>query len=176
MEYGGYMKKNIVMYTINFLRRIQIIDDFFEERATKKYDKECKKLDQKYGNYMLEDDDIKFIWGVKSWDDLSGEEASIYTMNDIDIIYDKKEKKYALGIETAYMFKNHAAECRYLQDCLNAFTQYMKDNNLSMNEHFMLFMNNTCCDIKADTIEELYTNFKIFVDGFCAQEEWNKGE
>lgn len=170
------MKKNIVMYTINFLRRIQIIDDFFEERATKKYDKECKKLDQKYGNYMLEDDDIKFIWGVKSWDDLSGEDASIYTMNDIDIIYNKKEKKYALGIETAYMFKNHEAECKYLQDCLKAFTQYMKDNNLSTNEPFMLFMNNTCCDIKADTIEELYTNFKIFVDGFCTQDKWNKGE
>ena len=162
--------KKIKQHIIDFLCRIEIIDDFFTERALKKYDKDCREMDRKYGNYMLEDDDYKFIWGVKSWDDLSGRDVNMYTMNDIDLIYNKKEKRYELDVETAYMFKNYAAECQYLRDCLNAFTKYMNDNGFSTNKHFMLFMHDTCCDVKADTIEELYTSFKIFVDGFCAQE------
>ena len=47
----------------------------------------------------------------------------MYTMNDIDITYDKKKNKYILGIETAYMFKSHADECDYLQDCLKAISK-----------------------------------------------------
>ena len=34
----------------------------------------------------------------------------------------------------------------------------------------MLFMSNLCTSMVADSIEELYTNFKIFVDGFCDQD------
>ena len=87
-------------------------------------------------------------------------------MNDIDIIYDKKKKEYMLGIETSYMFKTHTAECNYLCDCLNAFTKYMDDNGLNKNEPFRLFMSNPCTTMEANTIEELYTNFKIFVNGY----------
>lgn len=166
--------KKIKQHIIDFLCRIEIIDDFFTERALKKYDKDCREMDRKYGNYMLEDDDYKFIWGVKSWDDLSGKDVSMYTMNDIDLIYNKKEKRYEFDVETAYMFETYEAECQYLKDCLNAFTKYMNNNGLNTNEQFMLFMNDTCCSMKADTIEELYTNFKVFVDGFCAQDKWNE--
>ena len=94
----------------------------------------------------------------------------MYTMNDIDITYDKKKNKYILGIETAYMFKSHADECDYLQDCLKAFAKYMDDNGLKKNEPYRLFMSNPCTSMTADTIEELYINFKIFVDGFCNQD------
>ena len=145
------------------------IDDLKTERAWKKESKYLEKMDDKYGDYALETDDYKFIWGVKSWDDLSGHDVNMYTMNDIDITYDKKKKVYMLGIETAYMFETHAAECRYLKNCLNAFTKYMDDNGLKKNEPYMLFMSNPCTSTTAKTIEELYTNFKIFVDGFCNQ-------
>ena len=94
----------------------------------------------------------------------------MHTMNDIDIIYDKKEKMYMLGIETAYMFKTHEAECDYLRKCLNAFTKYMDDNGLQKNKPYDLFMRDPCTSITAETIEELYVNFKIFVDGFCNQD------
>lgn len=126
-------------------------------------------MKDKYDKYLLETDDIKFIWGKKSCTDLSDSDASLYTINDIDIVYDKKENKYMLGIETAYIFENHAAECSYLKDCLAAFTKYMDDNGLKKNESYRLFMNNLCISMEADSIEELYTNFKIFVDGFCNQ-------
>ena len=154
---------------INFFPFKQI-DYFLTERAWRKEEKYNDEMDKKYGDCTLETDDIKFIWGVKSWDDLSGKDACLYTMNDIDITYYKKKKEYMLGIETAYDFKNHAAEYEYLQDCLNAFTKYMDDNGLKKNKPYMLFMSNPCTNMVAKTIEELYVNFKIFVDGFCNQD------
>ena len=125
-----------------------------------------------YDNYNYdpyEDENMKFIWGVKSWDDLSDSDACLYTMNDIDIIYNKEQNVYMLGVETAYLFKSYASECQYLKECLKAFTKYMDDNGLNKNEPYRLFMNNPFTSMEAETIEELYTNFKIFVDGFCNQ-------
>ena len=144
------------------------IDNFMTERAYRKEERYNEEMDKKYGDCTLETDSIKFIWGTKSWDDLTAHDASLYTMNDIDITYDKENKKYILGIETAYVFESHAAECEYLRNCLKAFTRYMDDNELNKNEPYRLFMSNTCVNMTAETIEELYTNFKIFVNGFCS--------
>ena len=142
------------------------IDYFLTNRAWRKEEKYIKEMDKEYGDYTLETDDLKFIWGIKSYDDLSCADACLYTMNDIDIIYDKKKKEYILGIETAYLFKTYNDECKYLSDCLKAFTKYMDDNGLNKNEPFRLFMNNPCTNMVANSIEELYTNFKIFVNGY----------
>ena len=139
------------------------------EIAYKKEEKYNKKMIKKYGGCSLENDNIKFIWGVKSGDDLSGSDANLYTMNDIDIVYDKKKSEYMLGVETAYLFDSFEAECNYLVDCLNAFTKYMDDNGLKKNEPYTLFMSDTCTSMTAKSIEELYVNFKIFVDGFRNQ-------
>lgn len=134
---------------------------------TKKYDKEYKKMETKYGDASLENDNSKFIWGVKSWDDLSGQNCNLFTMNDINIIYDKKKKVYILGVETAYIFETIESECAYLRSCLNAFTKFMKDNHYEITNRFNLFMGNPCIDISAETLEDLYTQFRIFVEGFC---------
>lgn len=147
------------------------------EINSKKEDRYYQKMTEKYGNPALEDDDFKFIWGIKSWDDLSGSDTNLFTMNDIDIIYDKNSKQYMLGVETAYVFKDYEDECKYLQDCLNAFTKYMDDNGLNKEEKPMLFMSCPAIEITADSIEDLYMNFKMFVNGFCSlavKEENNK--
>ena len=146
------------------------IDDFITERVWRKEEKYNEEMNEKYGDCTLETDSIKFIWGVKSWDDLTAHDASLYTMNDIDITYDKEKKEYMLGVETACMFESHAAECEYLHNCLKAFTKYMDDNGLNKNEPYRLFMSNPCTNMTAETSEELYVNFKIFVDGFCNQD------
>ena len=171
-EYGYPIGKCNSLSNIYYGKIIKIfpfrqIHYFFAELGMRKLEKRYKDMEKKYGNCSLEDDDFKFIWGVKSWDDLSGADACLHTMNDIDIIYDKKRKIYMLGIETAYMFDSYADECQYLRKCLDAFTKYMDDNDLKKNESFALFMSNPCTSMKAETIEELYINFKIFVDGFC---------
>lgn len=139
------------------------------ERTYRNEEKYNDEMDKKYGDCNIETDDYKFIWGITSWDDLSGHDANMYTMNDIDITYDKQKKEYMLGIETAYAFETYASECNYLRKCLNAFTKYMEDNGLDKNKPYRLFMSNPCTDMVADSIEDLYTNFKIFVDGFCDQ-------
>lgn len=174
-EYGypiGECKSlsNIYYGTIAKFFPFKQIEDLLTERAWRKKEKYNNEMDKKYGDSSLETDELKFIWGVKSWDDLSGHGTCLYTMNDIDITYDKGKKIYMLSIETAYIFKSYAAECKYLQNCLRAFTKYMDDNGLKKNEPYMLFMNNPCTSMTADTIEELYVNFKIFVDGFCNQD------
>lgn len=143
------------------------IDNIKSEIGYRKHNKYCQTMDKKYGDYALENDDFKFIWGIKSWDDLSGSDCNMETMNDIDITYNKKTKKYILGIETAYMFDSKEGECQYLKDCLNAFTKYMNTNDIRIEEPFMLFMSNPCTHMSAKTIEELYTYFRIFVEGFC---------
>lgn len=154
---------------INFFPFKQI-DDFRTEIAWRKEEKYFKEMNEKYGDCSLETDDMKFIWGIKSWDCLSPSDANLNTMNDIDITYDKEKKAYMLGVETAYIFKSYADECQYLQACLKAFTKYMDDNGLNKNEPYRLFMNNLGTNMTAETIEELYVNFKIFVDGFCNQD------
>lgn len=112
---------------------------------------------------------LKFIWGAKSYDDLSGDPAGLYTTNDIDIIYDRKEDEYILGIDTGHRFDSSKEECEYLQSCLNAFTKFMDDNGLDKNEPYCFFMHSMCTCNVTKSIEELYTNFKIFVDGYCCQ-------
>lgn len=147
------------------------IDYWQTEKSYKKEEKYNVAMDKKYGDCGIETDDWKFIWGIKSWDDLSSHEANMYTMNDIDITYDKQKKKYILGIETAFDFINFKAECEYLRGCLKAFTKYMDNNGLDKNKPYCLFMSNPGLDmVTADTIEDLYTNFRIFVNGFCTLE------
>lgn len=137
------------------------------EIVYKKEERFFKKMNEKYGDCLLEDDNYKFIWGIKAYDDLSMLGANLYTMNDIDIVYDKEIQSYILTVETAYDFEGKEAECDYLRYCLKNFTKYMDDNGLEKNKEYMLFMSDCCTNVTADTIEELYMNFKIFVDGFC---------
>lgn len=130
-------------------------------------EKDCEKMDKKYENHALEDDDYKFIWSVKLYADFSSSGCNMQTMNDIDIIYDKNKKLYLLGVETAYGFKDKQGECNYLKDLLKAFTDYMNKNKLNKNKPYMLFFSNPYIDTSAKTIEELYINFRIFVEGYC---------
>ena len=146
---------------------IKHVVNLFDSIEIAKKEKAREKADKKYGDCTLEDDDLKFIWGIKSADDLTGHNCNLYTMNDIDITYNKKNKVYYLGIETAYVFKDHQAECDYLKDLLKFFTTYMDENKLNKNEEFMLSMGNPCIGTTSDSIEKLYTDFRIFVEGYC---------
>ena len=149
------------------------IDYFLTNRAWRKEEKYNKEMDEKYGDCTLETDDIKFIWGVKSFDDLSSSNACLYTMNDIDIIYDKKKKEYILGIETAYKFKDKQSEKEYSQELLKKFTKWMQDNGFntdsSLNSYgdmFEVFTDGININSHFDTIEDAYRTFKLLVNGY----------
>ena len=136
-----------------------------------KQEKQCRKKYPDYnGETAYDCGDYKFIWGVKSSIDLCSEPACLHTMNDIDLIYSREKKRYILSIETALWFDKKEDEIAYLTSLLDAFTKYMDDNGLQKNKPYVLFMSNPCTSMVAESIEELYVNFKIFVDGFCNQD------
>ena len=111
--------------------------------------------------------DIKFIWGVKSYDDLTSNTANLYTMNDIDVTYCYSTKLYSLGIETAYLFDGgKQAEVQYLEDLLKEFTKFMLDNGYNIDESYGFWMSQPCINYTAESIPELYTMFRIFVEGY----------
>lgn len=132
--------------------------------------REEKKLRKRYHDYQGETGQdcghYKFIWGVKSPDELSHEPASLYTMNDIDLVYSRAQKRYILDMETAYWFESKKQEFEYLTSLLEKFTQYMKENNIPTNEPYRMWMANPSLLLEGETIQEVYTNFKIFVEGY----------
>ena len=129
-----------------------------------------KRLYPDYVDDAYNAGELKFIWGVRSWDDLSSsKDTNFYTMNDIDIYYNRKTHKYGLDIETAYHFDSNEGKCRYLRGLLERFTEYLVANGISTDTKYLFDFSNLDVQLKADTIEELYTRFKILVDGFVAQ-------
>ena len=113
--------------------------------------------------------DIKFIWGIKSYDCLVSGPANIYTMNDIDITYSRKTGLYSLGLETAYLFEEgKVGEVKYLDNLLNEFTKFMNENGYNTNEPYTFFLCSPIVERFAKTIPELYTQFRIFVEGYRA--------
>ena len=102
-----------------------------------------------------------------------GNEANLYTMNDLDIIYNKKTNKYAIGIETIYSFSNgRKGEQEYIKDLLNKFTEWMQSKGYDTNTYIPIYSAFTYKNINSefDSIEELYAYFKMLVNGFVSQE------
>lgn len=134
-----------------------------EKKMTKKYQK-------KYPDYVNDEyncGSLKFIWGVKSYGDMSTSEPNMYTMNDIDICYNRDTNQYLLDIETVYWFEDINAECEYYLKLLHMFTEYMIQNGLSTEPDYCSWCANLDMTFSADSIEELYTRFQIVVIGFC---------
>lgn len=117
---------------------------------------------------LYENEIMKFIWGVKSWDDLTSSDACLYTMNDIDLIYLKDEGKYILGIETIFQFEKEEYKINYLKRCLDAFTKFMEDNGYGteVKPHWCDVFGNGM-NTHFDSIEECYGMFKLLVNGYC---------
>lgn len=131
-----------------------------------------KKYKKKYPDYIDDKYNVgplKFVWGIKSSDCFISGDANAYTMNDIEIDYDRENKQYMLSFETIYWFKTKQDECEYYKWLLDKFTQYMNDNKLSTTQYWScVIISNTGINFRAGTIEELYIQFKIFVIGYCA--------
>lgn len=117
----------------------------------------------------FENKNLKFIWGIKSPFDLTESEPCLYTMNDIDICYDKKNKCYLLGVETGLMFKNKKEEFNYLKELLNKFSNYIKEKygKIETPKYNLFFKDITNTYFESE--QECYAWFDIFVRGFAKQ-------
>lgn len=128
----------------------------------------CKRLYEDYEDNEYNIGSLKHIWGVQSWDDLSGKNSNLYSMNDIEITYDRKTRLYMLSIETHYIHNDQSSVCEYLNDLLDAFTYFMDENGYEKKFEFPFFCGSPVITTAAKSIEELYTNFRLFVSGYCA--------
>ena len=104
---------------------------------------------------------IVYVWG-------NTKNGNLYSWDDISIVYNMKEGLYYLCIETALLFSSQEGWGLYLKDLLAEFTKYMEENGLDTNTPKMLFMDSPKIELKAESIEELYTEFVLFVNAFCA--------
>lgn len=141
--------------------------EYVRELILNNWDFDINECDNDFDPYC-ESENMKFIWGIKSWDDLTDVDACLHTMNDIELIYLKDEKKYILGIETIFEFEKEEDKFSYLESCLEAFTKFMVENGYNtdvkphwwdvfgkgINEHF-------------NSIEECYGMFKMLVNSYC---------
>lgn len=138
------------------------------------FNKIMEKLKTLYYNYKCPDIEspYEFIWGIMSYYDLTSNEACEHTLNDIDIMRKKDNGKYIIGIETIYTFRNgFEGEKYYMSHLLNKFTEWMNQNNYNTELSVHLYDVFTYKDINSefDSIEELYTYFKMLVTGFISQ-------
>jgi hypothetical protein len=135
-----------------------IIDKIQVKYLTWQSEKEYQNIKKRY----------EFIWGIKSDIDLTSQEANLHTMNDIDVIYDKKRNKYNINIETIYYFPSGKdGERQYIQSLLNEFTNWMNQKKYNTNVHLYLheiFTYNIQDGF--NSIEDLYAYFKLLVVGF----------
>ena len=100
-------------------------------------------MDSNNNVYPISDDPYRyndeiFIWGVKSWDDMTSMKPCFYTMNDIDLSYNESTKCFSLSVETIYSFKDDNDKCDYLNKLLNQFTEWMNSHNYPVDEKLTL--------------------------------------
>ena len=119
-----------------------------------------------------QNEDIEFVWGVRASDnDCSFEKAEMNSLNDLDIYYCKSSQKYSIFVETIYDFiGGRSGETQYMIHMLNAFTQWMEDNNLDTNKKLSLhdiFTKGLNINSEFDSLEQLYSTLKFLVAGFA---------
>lgn len=139
---------------------------FYQYKSSIQERKYRRKYPDYKGESMYDCGIYKFIWGVKSPNDFCSEPSCLHTMNDIDIVYSREKKRYILSIETAYWFDKPDDAIKYLSFLLDEFKKYMNENNLSTQEPYKFWMSQPSILLEGETISEVYTNFKIFVEGY----------
>ena len=61
-------------------------------------------------------------------------------MNDFGLDYNKKKKKFWIGVETVYDFKDKENGAKdYVKSLLEQFTTWMIDNNHNVDEKFEIY-------------------------------------
>lgn len=157
--------------------KLPVIKQIYDYISDKQMEKDLKAWEEQYISEN-ETEDMLFVWGVLSGDDLSSTTANLYSINDLDLIYYKNEHKYSLGVETNYMFKENG-HYGYMKSLLDEFTKWMNENDYDTNRELSLwkvFTDGIIINTKFESIEEAYTTFKMMVNGYCSLQKENTYE
>ena len=108
-----------------------------------------------------------FVWGVKSPDDTSGQDADIFTKNDIDIVYNIEKDYFNLSIDTDYFFDSDADQKQYAADLLTELKHFMR--NTGLDTHVLLSLDemanyNLYSDF--EDLETLYAAARMILLGY----------
>ena len=119
------------------------------------------------------ENDYEFLWGVRSQDCLMAQShAGPNTMNDLEVFRCKETGQYGLWIEAIYSFtEGKVGEHRYLLYLLEQFTEWMLQNNRCVRSpawFYNVFLMGSSINSKFDTLEELYANFRMLVNGYVS--------
>lgn len=122
--------------------------------------------------YRDPEDDFEIVWGVMSYDDLTGSpQPTNYTLNDLMLIHWKEDDTYSVDVETIYDFEGREAAVTYLSTLLNAFTDWMKEQGYDTDTPPTLQQAFGPNDGRFDTIEQAYADFKMRVKGVTHYEK-----
>lgn len=121
---------------------------------------------------------VKFVWGIKSANDVSGRPCDMYTLNDFDIWYDPITKSYHYDIETAYDFRGMTGQEKYLKMIFKEFTKWMRKKGHDTDYKPQIYDLFSCDRWKCgfETLEELYADFKLKCMGFALMNSRKKGK
>jgi hypothetical protein len=137
-------------------------------------DKMREYLKKEYRDYR--DDQFncgpkKFIWGVKSPDDqLPDEKPSFITLNELELIFDRRTRTYELWVDTPNRISNGNEEIRYLSDLLHKFCNYITYHNRprAEDERFYFSDRGLNLDFKGPSVINIYQQFYIYVFGYIS--------
>ena len=130
---------------------------------------ECKN--ECMGDECEENEFYEFIWGKMAADDFSSHEASLYTMNDIEIIRAKDSGKYFLSIEMIYGFEKEVGKYLYVRDLLYWLDEFMEENGYERKIPSFYKLFSTGSKDGFDTIEDLYIHYSYLFRGYLASFE-----
>jgi hypothetical protein len=152
-----------------------------ELKRAEKERRRCAKLYKDWKDDEYNSGPNKFVFGIISNSDFaynkgdvsSIDKASFYTLNDLQIYYNRDTHRYILDIETYHNKKE--GELLYLERLLSKFKDFMK---IEYKYSDSLLTNNSLCEyINTHTSEDywsstdiysLYKKFNIFVLGYSA--------
>ncbi len=132
-----------------------------------------EKIKQFFSKGKEENYDVyEFVWGIKSPSDITDyKEANFYTMDNLDILYDKESKLYRLYIKTLCLLTDEQ-EKRYIRNLFDKLTEWMEskeyDTTQELNFHD-LFSAGLNINSEFESLEQLYATFKFMVNGFCGE-------
>jgi hypothetical protein len=118
-------------------------------------------------NERPEEDGILFVWGIKSPDEESEEDADLYTKNDIDIVYNIDTDYFTLGIDTDYFFDSDADQKQYAADLLTELKHFMR--NTGLDTHVLLSLDEmTSYNLfsEFEDLETLYAAARMILLGY----------
>lgn len=147
-----------------------------ELKQANKEKKRCQKLYNDWVDDEFNMGPLKFVFAVisdanKYFPNVKNQIPSFNTLNDLLIYYNRDTKKYLLNMEIGYN-KENESDIDYLFRLNHEFQVFMDQQGKSVNSFNNLdsklfsFINNDMNYWIADTLEELYYKFYVFVSGY----------